>query len=94
MPDYFLVTEIEPNGYFEYAGLLTGITFLILSEVHAKLYNKPLILRTEISEEEVVNLFNDDYIEKIGNLFYLLYDSEKKETFKQELVRMLIKTNK
>ena len=94
VPDYFLVTEIEPNGYFEYTELLTGITFLIPSEVHAKLYNKSLILKTEISEEEVVNLFNDDYIEKIGNLFYLLYDSEKKETVKQELVRKLIKTNK
>ena len=91
VPNYFLVAENEPNGYCDYTELLTGITFLIPSEVYLKADNKPLFLRTEISEEEVIALFDDNYIEKVGNLFYLLYDAEKKESVKQNLVKKLIK---
>lgn len=91
VPEYFWVSEVEPNGYFEYIELLTGITFLIPSEVLDKLYGRPLNLKEEISNEEVIALFDDNYIEKVGNLFYTLYDTEKKESVKQNLVKKLIK---
>lgn len=90
VPNYFLVVETEPNGYFEYNELLTGISFLIPSEVHAKMHHRPLELRQEITREELLNLFNDDYIDKICSLFNIQYDKEKKETEKQQLKKKLM----
>lgn len=89
VPDYFLVAETFPNGYFEYTELLTSISFLIPSEFYAKLYKEPMNLRQEITQEEIINLFNDDYIEKIGGLFNIVYDKEKKEMFKKELIKKI-----
>jgi len=90
VPDYFLVSEIEPNGYFEYAELLTGISFLIPSEFYAKLYKDPMNLKKEITEEELIDLFNDDYIEKLYGLFNIQYDKNKKETEKHKLIKKLM----
>ena len=83
VPDYFLVADVEPNGYFEYTELLTEITLLIPSEVYAKIHGNPCDLKIEISEDEAISLFNDDYIEKISGLFNLIYDKNEKETSKQ-----------
>ena len=85
MPDYFLVSEIEPNGFFEYSELLTGITFIISAECFGPLNE----LKSEISADEVIQLFNNSYIEKISGLFQIVYDTEKKENMKQELVKKL-----
>lgn len=90
VPDYFLVAGTKPNGYFEYNELLTGISFLIPSEVYAKMYHRPLELRQEISREELLDLFNDDYIDKICSLFNIQYDREKKKKEKQQLTKKLI----
>ena len=85
VPDYFLVSEIEPNGFFEYIELLTGITFIISAECFGPVNE----LKTEISEEEVIQLFDNSYIEKISGLFQIAYDTEKKENVKQQLVKKL-----
>lgn len=89
IPEYFLVAETFPNGYFEYAELLTGISFIIPSEFHAKLYKEPMNLRQEITKEELIDLFNDDYIDKICSLFNIQYDKEKKQTEKHQITKKL-----
>lgn len=85
VPDYFLVSEIEPNGFFEYSELLTGITFIISVECFGPVSE----LKSEISEDEVIQLFDNNYIEKICGLFQIAYDAEKKENVKQQLVKKL-----
>jgi len=85
VPDYFLVSEIEPNGFFEYTELLTGITFIIPAECFGPVNE----LKSEISEDEVIQLFDNSYIEKISGLFQFVYDTEKKENVKQQLVKKL-----
>lgn len=89
VPNYFLVVETFPNGYFEYAELLTGISFLIPSEFYDKLYNKTFDLRQEITREELIDLFNDDYIGNICCLFNIPYDKEKKEIEKHQIIKKL-----
>ena len=72
VPDYFLVSEIEPNGFFEYTELLTGITFIIPAECFGPVSE----LKSEISADEVIQLFDNSYIEKISGLFKMVYDTE------------------
>lgn len=90
IPKYILVAETSPNGYFEYVELLTGISLIIPSEIYAKLYNKPMNLRQDITKEELINLFNDDYINRICGLFNIQYDKQTKETEKKQIVKKLI----
>lgn len=85
VPDYFLVCEVEENGRFEYTEVLTGLSFIIPSEV----FKSFDVGKQELSVEEAVSLFDDKYIEKIGNLFHLTYDKEKKDGFKAELVKKI-----
>lgn len=89
VPKYFLVAETFPNGYFEYTELLTGISFIIPSEFYAKLYKEPMNLRQEITREELIDLFSDDYINRICGLFNIQYDKEAKETEKHQIVKKL-----
>jgi len=89
VPDYFLVSEVEPNGYFEYTELLTNITFLIPSEIHDKLYGRINNLKQEINVYELRELFSIDYITKIANLFNLTYDNEKKQTKQEQIIKKI-----
>lgn len=86
VPYYFLVTEVQPNGYFEYKELLTGISFLIPQEVYAKSFGYPLNLRKEITYEELVKLYNADYINRICSLFGLSLTKDEIEK-KRKLVK-------
>lgn len=87
VPYYFLVTEVQPNGYFEYKELLTGISFLIPQEVYAKSFGYPLNLRKEITYEELVKLYNADYINRICSLFGLSLTKDEIEEKKRKLVK-------
>ena len=85
VPDYFLVCELEENGRFEYAEVLTGLSFIIPGEVY-KSYDAG---KQELSVDEAVSLFDDKYIEKVGSLFHLAYDREKKDVVKAELIKKI-----
>lgn len=79
VPNYLIVTDAWSGGYFQYQELLTGITILIPSEIYAKSYRTPLNLRKEITPEELNGLYNDDYIDRVCNLFGIRMDKKEKE---------------
>lgn len=87
VPYYFLVTDVQPNGYFEYKELLTGVSFLIPSEVYAKSFGYPLNLRKEITYEELIKLYNTDYINRVCSLFGLSLAKDEIEEKKRKLVK-------
>ena len=39
----------------------------------------PLNLRKEITPEELIELYNDDYIDRVCNLFGIIMDKKEKE---------------
>lgn len=88
VPEYLLVSETE-IGYFEYTELLTNISILIPSEYYARLYNKPMILKQEITQEELINLFNIDYINRICSMFNIQYDKQTKESERHQIIKQL-----
>ncbi len=79
VPSYLLVADAWSGGYFQYQELSTGITILIPSEIYAKSYRMPLNLRKEITPEELIELYNDDYIDRVCNLFGIIMDKKEKE---------------
>lgn len=88
-PEYFLVSNIYDCGTIAYEELLTGTVFMIPGEFLSAPVPEPV--RTTISSEEVVKLFDDNYISRIGNFFYIIYDQHQRETKKNELVKKLKK---
>lgn len=89
IPDYILV-EASKIGYFEYFEVLTGISFIVPSEVFCW-YDEEKMAREEITKEQLIELFNDDYVGKICSLFDIR-DKEQKENFKQDAVKKLTLT--
>lgn len=90
IPDYILV-EASKIGYFEYFEVLTGISFIILSEALSCPGEEKMIAGEEITKEQLIELFNDDYVGKICSLFDIR-DKEQKGNFKQDAVKKLTLT--
>lgn len=90
IPDYLLV-EASKIGYFEYFEVLTGISFIIPSEALYCPGEEKMIAGEEITKEQLLELFNDDYVGKICSLFDIR-DKEQKENFKQDAVKKLTLT--
>lgn len=87
VPYYLLVTDTWSNGFFEYKELLTGLPILIPSEIYAKSSGYPLKLREEITPKELDDLFNDDYIRRISNLFGILLKDEEKNNIRCQILK-------